>query len=592
MKFRLIQDLEQHLANYFHAEAPDIISERPPQDMAGDITVNCFRLARSLRSNPEAITAAAAAFLHDHPDVTAVDTVKAFVNVTIRRPAVFRDAVADETAMLQAAILPAAEHRRILVEYSAPNTNKPQHLGHVRNNTLGQATVSLLRRAGHQVIPVNLINDRGIHICKSMLAYQRWGNGETPESTGIKGDHFVGDYYVKFDVELRRQLQALRAAHPALAEKSDEELFLDTEIGKAAQAMLVAWEEGNPDVRALWATMNEWVISGFQETYRRMGVDFERIYLESDTFSHGREIIEQHLDENIFRRREDGAVVIDLDKEKLGSKVVLRNDGTSVYVTQDIGTTVLKQQDWQPDQQIWIVGDEQIFHFKVLFAILARLGYDWAQKLVHMPYGMVNLPSGRMKSREGTVVDADDLFDEMETLARTATLERAEEAPADLDERAAVIGMAALKFMLLKVNPKTTIMFDPEASVKFEGDTGPYVLYAYARISSMLRKADAELLTGPVDWAVLGTPEEVDLALRCADYGDIVQRAARDLDTSCLANYLLDLAKAFSRFYRECPVLSAETEVLRRARIELSRRVQTLLGDGLRTLTIGTLDSM
>lgn len=593
MKFRCVTDLETHLTDSFNAaEALDVGIERPPPDMVGDITVNCFRLAKPLRRSPMDIAVAVESFLTGHHDVAASERIKAFVNVTLTDAAIFRDTVADAAALFAAAQVPEIDRRRILIEFSAPNTNKPQHLGHVRNNTLGQAMASILRRAGHDVVPVNLVNDRGIHICKSMLAYQRFGNGETPESSGKKGDHLVGEYYVRFDAELRRQLAALRAETPELAAESAEDLFLHTEIGQAAQAMLVAWEQGVPDVVELWKTMNEWVLEGFDQTYRRLGVEFDKVFLESQTYTLGKDIIQDGLRRGVFTRRHDGAVVIDLAREKLDTKVVLRSDGTSVYVTQDIGTTILKQDEFNPDQQVWVVGDEQIYHFKVLFAILKELGYDWADNLVHMAYGMVNLPSGKMKSREGTVVDADDLLDEMERLAREATLERSEETPDDIDERSRVIGLAALKFMLLKVNPKTTLMFDPQASIKFEGDTGPYVLYAYARIASMLRKLEPGDLDAPVDWAALGTQEEKDLALACAAYGEIVRKAAVDFDTAGLAGYLLDLAKAFSRFYRECPVLTAETPPLKRARLELSIRVRDILKDGLNTLTIETLESM
>jgi len=593
MSFHFARDLQLFLAGHCGGAQVDIVPELCPPGMAGDLTVNCFRLAKPCRQPPVPLAGTVAAFLAAHPDVARVECIKAFVNLTLKPEALFRDSVSDPDALLRDALLPEEQRRRVLIEFSAPNTNKPQHLGHVRNNTLGMVMVEILRAAGHTVIPVNLINDRGIHICKSMLAYQRWGNGETPAAAGKKGDHFVGDYYVRFDQEYRRQLAALRQARPDFKDRDDEELFLETEIGAAAQAMLVSWENGNPEVRRLWQTMNEWVIAGFSQTYATMGVKFDRVYLESQTFMLGKDIIQDGLQRGMFQRRDDGAVVIDLDADGLGSKVVLRGDGTSVYVTQDIGTSVLKEHDYHPARQIWIVGDEQIFHFRVLFAILRKLGYPWAQELYHMAYGMVNLPSGRMKSREGTVVDADDLFAEMTSLARQATLQRAENGvPDNLEERARVIGMGALKFMLLKVNPKTTILFDPEAAVKFEGDTGPYVQYACARVSSMLRKAGPAALDGPVDWGVLGAPEEKDLALRCAAFGTMVRQAAAELDTAGLANYLLELAKAFSRFYRECSVLNAPTPELRRARLELSSRARLILVAGLRTLTIEVLESM
>ena len=592
MKFKIISDLEKYLTDTYGLPCPEITTECPPPTMAGDITVNCFRLTKPLRSNPMAIASEAVTFLSDHPDSRAVEAVKAFVNIVLEPVAVFRDAVADQDALLNSVLLPAAERRRIVIEFSAPNTNKPQHLGHVRNNTLGQAVSSILSKVGHDVKPVNLVNDRGIHICKSMMAYQRFGDGLTPAKADKKGDHLVGDFYVRYDRELTRQLKDLRASRPEWAEKSNDELFSETEIGKATQDMLIAWEKGDADVRALWSQMNGWVFEGFAETYARMGIEFEKTYLESETYTLGKDIVDEGLKKAVFHKREDGAVFIDLTKEKLDTKVVLRSDGTSVYITQDLGTTLLKQDEFQPDQQIWVVGDEQIYHFRVLFAILKHLGYPWADNLVHMAYGMVNLPSGKMKSREGKVVDADDLFDEMEDLARAATLERCEEAPEDLDLRARVLGMASLKFMLLKVNPKTTLMFDPEASVKFEGDTGPYVLYAYARICSMFRKAGEDAFAGDVDWSLLQAPEELAVGLRLAEYGDVMRRAAQDFDTSGLAGYLLELAKAFSRFYRECPVLSADSAALKRARLALSDRVRSVLADGLQGLTIDTLESM
>ncbi len=592
-KYGFIADLETFLAGEFQAERPRIAPELCPADFNGDLTVNCFRLARTLRTNPMQIAARATAFLAQHPDIVGAEAVKAFVNITLHPEALFRDAIGNEAALLESARVPAAEQRRVLIEFSAPNTNKPQHLGHVRNNALGSAMTSILRRVGHAVTSVNLINDRGIHICKSMVAYQRWGEGRTPASEGVKGDHFVGDFYVRFEKEFQRQVARLRSDRPEWRERSAEELFLETEIGRTAQTMLLAWENRDPEVRRLWETMNTWVIEGFEETYRRMGVVFDKVYRESETYTLGRNVVLEGLEHGVFHRTDDGAVVIDLEAEKLGTKVVLRRDGTSVYVTQDIGTTLLKQKEFQPDMQIWVVGDEQIHHFRVLFAIMRRLGHDWAENLHHMAYGMVNLPSGKMKSREGTVVDADDLFDEMTRLARDATLARSgPDAPADLDRRADVIGMAALKFMLLRVNPRTTIAFDPGASIKFEGDTGPYVMYAYARIASMFRKVPPDVLEQPVDWGALGTPEERELALRCAEYPAALLRAAEELDASCLAGYLLDLAKAFSRFYRACPILSAPTPSLRRARIELSARVRDILRDGLGTLTIGVLESM
>jgi len=593
MKFAFIRDLETHLATEFDVPSVDVTIDLCPEHFDGDVTVNCFVLARQLRRPPPMIAEAVREYLSSHAAVVSATCIKAFVNVVIEPRALFTDTVADAESLLADGEVSPEQRQKVLIEYSAPNTNKPLHLGHVRNNCIGMALAALLKRVGHGVVTVNLINDRGTHICKSMLAYQRWGDGKTPESTGTKGDHFVGEYYVRFDRELGKQLSELRAARPDLEESSNEELFLQAELGRSAQDMLVAWEDGDADVRTLWETMNRWVVAGFEATYARMGVQFDRVYVESDTYTLGKDIVEEGLEKGVFRQLDDSAIVIDLEDEKLGTKVVLRSDGTSVHVTQDIGTTLMKQDEFQPDRQVWVVADEQIYHFRVLFAILRALGYPWAEKLVHMAYGMVNLPSGKMKSREGTVVDADDLFDELEELARAATLERSgPDVPADLERRAKVISTGALKFMLLKVNSKTTMTFDPAASIKFEGDTGPYVQYAYARISSMVRKAGDAASEGTVDWGLLDTVEEKELGLRCGLYGEALRRAAAELDTSGLVTYLLDLAKAFSRFYQACPVLAAPTPELRRARLALSDRVRSVLRDGLSALTIDTLESM
>ncbi|MDD3118278.1 MAG: arginine--tRNA ligase [Victivallales bacterium] len=597
MNFKCVSDLSSFLQQQYPAvsfpAAWQVVGDKCPGNMSGDLTINCFRFARLFRQAPDAMAREVAAFLAGHDDVETAEAVKAFVNITLRPGAVHRDTVADPNRILGATIVPAARRRRILIEYSAPNTNKPQHLGHVRNNTLGMSLAALLQRVGHEVIPINLVNDRGIHICKSMIAYQRFGEGETPASSGIKGDHLVGKYYVRFNTELKRQLDALTQARPELADRSDEDLFLETELGAATQKMLQDWEAGVPVVRELWQLMNSWVFAGFAQTYARMGVKFAHTYLESETYLLGKDNILDGLARGVFSRRDDGAIIADLGK--LGQKVVLRSDGTSVYITQDIGTTIRKYNDYHPDTQIWVVGDEQIHHFKMLFEILRRMGFSWADNLYHLAYGMVNLPSGKMKSREGTVVDADDLFAEMAALARAATLERCgDEIPADLDERAEIIGMGALKFMLLKFNPKTTMMFDPQASLKFEGDTGPYVQYAGARINSIAAKAAEKglVISDDVNWELLAAPEEKALSIMASFYPATLAEAAEKMDCSVLVGYLLDLAKAFNRFYRECPVLSAEDDALRQARMQLCFRIRDLLTDGLNTLTIGVPAAM
>lgn len=570
----------------------EIFPELCPPNMEGDLTVNCFRFAKVLRTNPMEIAKDAGEFLEGLDDVESVGIIKAIVNVTLKPEAIFRSTLGDIDRVLKAGFISEESRKRILIEYSAPNTNKPQHLGHVRNNTLGMSLASLLARVGHKVFSVNLINDRGIHICKSMIAYQRFGDKKVPSEIGLKGDHFVGDLYVKYNDELTEQIRTVRNDHPDLSEKKDEELFLQTEIGQATQEMLLAWEAKDPEVRKLWKEMNSWVIAGFGKTYKRMGINFDKVYFESETYLLGKDIVEDGLSKNIFFKRDDGAILVDLDK--LGQKVLLRADGTSVYITQDIGATIKKHDDLKADEQIWVVGDEQILHFKQLFATLKKLAYGWADLLSHLSYGMVNLPSGKMKSREGAVVDADNLFDEMHELAKEAVVARDPEANEEtVANRAEIIAMGALKFMLLKFNPKTTMMFDPEESVKFEGDTGPYVQYACARINSIERKAlEKGISADSPDWSLASSESEKKLATRAFMYSETLKTASERRDCSVLVNYLLDLAKDFNKFYNKCPVLNAEDTKLVETRLTICLKVREILTDGLKTLTIDVPDKM
>ena len=597
--FKCITELADFLQKEFpQASLPEnwtINTEKCPPNMDGDLTVNCFRFAKDLRSSPDKIADKVLEFFNQNSDVAKAEKIKAFVNISLTPGAVYRDSVANLDSLLKSPRLEATGKKRVLIEYSAPNTNKPQHLGHVRNNTLGMSLASLLSRVGHDVIQINLVNDRGIHICKSMLAYERFGEDITPESSSIKGDHLVGDFYVRYNIELKQQLDDLRSARPELAEESDEKLFLETEIGQATQKMLQDWENGDEKVIALWKKMNSWVFAGFDQTYKRMGIKFDHTYLESETYLLGKDIIIDGLERGVFTKRADGAITIDLGK--MGEKVVLRSDGTSVYITQDIGTTLKKYSDYKPDEQIWVVGDEQILHFKMLFEIMKKLGYPWANDLHHLAYGMVNLPSGKMKSREGTVVDADELFDEMVNLSEEACRERYGDSVSaeEIASRAETIGMGALKFMLLKFNPKTTMMFDPQASVKFEGDTGPYVQYACARINSIERKAvekDLKFDADAINWDLLDSNEEKTLAITAFFYPQVLRDAAEKMDCSALVDYLLELAKAFNRFYRECPVLAADNENLAGARMALCHAVRDILTDGLNTLTIEVPEAM
>jgi len=602
MNFKCIQDLSKYMKESFlgteSKEQVTILPELCPANMPGEITVNCFRLARPLKQKPDIIAEKALDFLNNHEDVIKAERIKAFVNVILTEKALYNETLGNIDTLLERAILPKEEQKKVLIEYSAPNTNKPLHLGHLRNNTLGMSLVSLMRRVGHEVAAVNLINDRGIHICKSMLAYEMFGNGTTPESTGEKGDHFVGKYYILFDTELRKQIKQYRIDNPDAKDKTDEELFTKTEVGAAAQETLIKWENNDPETIKLWKTMNGWVFDGFDITYDRMGIKFDKVYLESETYKLGRSIVLDGLEKGIFKKREDGAIFADLKKYKLNEKVLLRPDNTSVYITQDIGTTLLKYNDFTPDTMVWVVGDEQIYHFNTLFALVKELKFDWGNYLYHLAYGMVNLPHGKMKSREGTVVDADNLFDEMVNLAKQATIERCgDDIPADIDERSEIIGLGALKFMLLKCNAKTTIMFDPQASIKFEGDTGPYVQYVCARINSILRKSasqhnNEDIEHDKINWELLNSKWERKLAVLSAFYPDILITSAEKMDCSGLVAYLISIAKAYNSFYRECPVLIAETDELRKARLALSSAVKSILQDGLTTLTINIPKAM
>ena len=593
MKF--LNDLENHLRSKFAAyPAESVLAlEACPAGQSGDFTLNCFRIGKFC-GNPMAAAAEVVDFLQKHEDIAEAGAVKAFVNLSLKTSALYAMSAADPEALLARGVLSEDKRRKVLIEFSAPNTNKPQHLGHVRNNTLGMALGSLLKRVGHNVIEINLVNDRGIHICKSMLCYERTGNGRNPENTGIKGDHLVGDFYVEYNKMLSDEIKALKNARPELADKDSDELFLETEIGKATQKMLQMWEAGDEKVRQLWKMMNSWVFAGFDETYKRMGINFDHTYLESETYLLGKDIIADGLKQGVFSHREDGAVICDLGK--MGKKVVLRSDGTSVYITQDIGTTRKKYDDYTPDTMIWVVGDEQNLHFQMLFEIMKRLGFEWAKDLYHLSYGMVNLPNGRMKSREGTVVDADDLFDEMSTLARNACAERSGDSVSEkeLAERGEIIGLGALKFMLLKFNAKTTITFDPAASLRFEGDTGPYVQYVATRIASIERKAAEKGLvpTQNAKWELLDSQYERELAVKLYFYPAALFMAAEKRDCSGLVEYLLDLAKAFNRFYRDCPVLNAEDNDLAVARLSLADAVKKVIADGLGTLTIGVPEAM
>ena len=566
-----------------------------PEGQEGDVTVNCYKLAKELGTNPVELAEKICEWCkdcyvelnEDEPiDLTlSQKVVGGYVNIVLNPREVLYDTIGHDYTDVKCYDEELPERKSFLIEFSSPNTNKPMHLGHVRNNCIGDATARILKLAGQEVTKVNLVNDRGIHICKSMVAYKRWGEGKTPDDVGKKGDHFVGDFYVMFENEFKKQLP------PEAKDLREDEQFDMTEIGREARETLRKWEEGDGETCKLWSTMNDWVMDGFADTYSRYGVSFDDTYMESDTYEIGKEIVKQGLKDGIFRKRDDGAVVVDLESGQ--EKVLLRKDGTSVYTTQDIGTTVLKHDDYHPDTQIWVVGDEQELHFKSLFEIMKKLGYDWADGLYHLSYGMVNLPDGRMKSREGTVVDADDILDRMELLA-------SEETEGDESK---VVALDALKFMMLKSNPKTTITFDPKEAIKFEGDTGAYLLYSYVRAQSIVRKVEErqeedgkknsffrEMLRRC--HYVLENEHDMRLALRITMFGETIHKSARTLDCSVLSRYLLDLAKDFSTFYHACPILAKEDSICMEPRKVLVEAFAETMKRGMEALGMQVVEKM
>ena len=477
----------------------------------------------------------------------------------------------------------------VMIEYSSPNTNKPLHLGHVRNNLLGWSLAQIMQANGNRVVKTNIVNDRGIHICKSMLAWLKWGNGETPQSSGKKGDHLIGDYYVAFDKHYRDEVKQL------MSEGMDEETAKqEAPLIKEAHEMLVRWEQNDPEVRALWEKMNAWVYDGFDETYQKMGVSFDKIYYESQTYLKGKAKVEEGLAKGLFERHDDGSVWADLTNEGLDQKLLLRSDGTSVYMTQDIGTAEMRFKDYPIDKMIYVVGNEQNYHFQVLSILLDRLGFKWGKELVHFSYGMVELPNGKMKSREGTVVDADDLMELMVSDARRVSDEAGKNADLTEDEKqqiARIVGMGALKYFILKVDARKNMLFNPEESIDFNGNTGPFIQYTHARIRSILRKAECG------QDAVLNTQgtlndKEIELIQKMSEYGAAVEQAGKDYSPSGIANYCYELTKVFNQFYHDYSILNEEDAQKRQTRLVIARNVAKLLRNGMALLGIEVPERM
>ncbi|GAA4236135.1 arginine--tRNA ligase [Postechiella marina] len=562
------------------------------KEFAGDITVVIFPMLRLVKGNPVQIGQTVGTYLVDNVDeVKAFNVVKGFLNIEIVDSYFvnfFNTVKNDDTFGF---VTPSANNKAVMVEYSSPNTNKPLHLGHVRNNLLGYSVAEILKASGKKVYKTQIINDRGIHICKSMLAWERFGNGETPKSSGLKGDKLVGNYYVKFDQEYKKEISNLIAEG-----KTEEEAKKSAPILLDAQQMLLKWEAGDENVVALWKKMNGWVYDGFNVSYKNLGVDFDTLYYESNTYLLGKEFVAEGLKSGVFIKEEDGSVWCDLTDDGLDKKIVQRSDGTAVYMTQDIGTAIQRIKDF-PDVggMVYTVGNEQDYHFKVLFLILKKLGFDWAENLYHLSYGMVDLPSGKMKSREGTVVDADDLIDEMAKTAGEISEELGKLDGYSETEKQALyktIGLGALKYYILKVDPKKRILFDPKESIDFQGNTGPFIQYTYARIQSILRKADLNASITSEALQVSLHDKERELIKQLQLFPEVIQNAASQHSPALIANYTYDLVKEFNSFYQNVSILGADNDTEKSFRVQLSRKVAITIKSAFSVLGIHVPERM
>ena len=572
-------------------EPSSIQLQTTKKEFEGNLTVVVFPWVKAARKSPEAVGKEIGQWLVDNePAVDRFNVIKGFLNIVIE-PSYWATVLEHIQREENYGIRPVTdESPLVMVEYSSPNTNKPLHLGHVRNNLLGYSLSEILKACGNRVVKTNIVNDRGIHICKSMLAWQKWGNGATPQSLGKKGDHLIGDFYVLFDKHYKAELEELMASG-----MSKEEAEAASPLMKEARAMLRAWEAKDPEVRKLWAMMNEWVYAGFDETYKRMGVDFDKIYYESETYLEGKEKVLEGLDKGLMYRKEDGSVWADLTADGLDHKLLLRSDGTSVYMTQDIGTAKLRYQDYPIDKMIYVVGNEQNYHFQVLSLLLDRLGFKWGKDLVHFSYGMVELPNGRMKSREGTVVDADDLMDEMVSTARQVSAELGKLDGVAEDEVAKItemVGLGALKYFLLKVDPRKNMVFDPSETIDFNGNTGPFIQYTYARIRSVIRKAEEAGMSFTGYEGVKPGEREIAVIQRLADYPSVVAEAGRAYSPALIANYAYDLVKDYNAFYHDCSILREEDPKVRALRLAISQTVARTVASAMSLLGIRVPERM
>ena len=591
-------NIEQHIVAATIAAVKQLYDQDIPEnqinlqdtrsEFEGQITIVVFPVVRFSKKSPEATANELGEYLVANvQDVTAFNVIKGFLNLTIA-DSYWLNLFNNELLSPQfGSIKPNGQ--KVMVEYSSPNTNKPLHLGHVRNNLLGYSVAELLKADGYEVIKVNLVNDRGIHICKSMLAWQRWGNGETPESSFLKGDHLVGKYYVIFDKEYKKEIDRLKTEG-----QTEEEAKKNSPLIIEAQKMLQDWEAGDSEVIDLWKKMNGWVYEGFDVTYKNLGVDFDKYYYESNTYLLGKDTVDEGLENGVFFKKPDGSVWIDLTADGLDQKLVLRADGTSVYITQDLGTAQMKYDDFKMDQSIYVVGNEQDYHFKVLFLILEKLGKSWAKGLHHLSYGMVDLPSGKMKSREGTVVDADDLIAEMVATAKQKTEVLGKVNNFSEEEKEALynqIGLGALKYFLLKVEPKKRLLFDPSESIDFQGNTGPFIQYTHARIKSLLNKGGYSTEVNAPEVAITAT--ELEMIMLLSKYPSEISAAAKAYSPATLANYLYEVAKMFNKFYHEVPpIVKEEDSAVKQHRLNLSSVTASILKTGMNILGITVPERM
>ena len=599
----IIATVVQAVKECFGQDVPTTMVQlqKTKAEFEGNLTLVVFPFLKLSRLKPEDTAQQLGDYLAKHCKVVqSFNVVKGFLNLTIAPAAWISllNRIDSEPRFGEKAV--NEQSPLVMVEYSSPNTNKPLHLGHVRNNLLGWSLAQIMEANGNRVVKTNIVNDRGIHICKSMLAWKKWGNGATPESTGKKGDHLIGDYYVAFDQHYRAELAELTAkfrAEGMAAEEAEKRAKEDSPLMKEAHDMLVRWEQGDEEVRALWKKMNDWVYQGFDETYKAMGVGFDKIYYESETYLEGKAKVEEGLAKGLFFRKPDGSVWADLSNEGLDQKLLLRADGTSVYMTQDIGTADLRFKDYPIDKMIYVVGNEQNYHFQVLSILLDRLGFKWGKELVHFSYGMVELPNGKMKSREGTVVDADDLMEEMVSAARRTSEELGKFADMTENERneiARIVGMGALKYFILKVDARKNMLFNPEESIDFNGNTGPFIQYTYARIRSIMRKAEAEgiVLPSVLPDTLPLNEKEVQLIQKLNSFETVVEQAGKDYSPSGIANYCYELTKDFNQFYHDYSILNAESTEAKTLRLVLAKNVAKTIKNGMQLLGIEVPERM